>query len=169
MRIPCIIHNLKGYDAHLILNAVKPRHGDIQCIPSNTERYISFTINDVVFIDSCQFMMSSLDKLVDNLAEDKFFQLKRYLESVYRREDNPWTMEINTPADQSDMDEIDVMIQMIENETRSDDGDTTEEMVLNAEDYRNHIYESPELDDDQKEAVHEQFQLMKRKGWVIIF
>ena len=67
------------------------------------------------------------------------------------------------------MDEIDVMIQMIENETRSDDGDTTEEMVLNAEDYRNHIYENPELDDDQKEAVHEQFQLMKRKGWVIIY
>ena len=44
------------YDAHLILSAVKPRHGKITVIPKNMECSTSFTINDVTFIDSCQFM-----------------------------------------------------------------------------------------------------------------
>ena len=38
VKIPCIIHNLRGYDAHLILSAVKPHHGNITVIPNNTER-----------------------------------------------------------------------------------------------------------------------------------
>ena len=38
-----------GYDAHLLLSAVKPCHGKITVIPNNMERYTSFTINDVTF------------------------------------------------------------------------------------------------------------------------
>ena len=34
-------------------------------------RYISFKIGDVTFIDSSQFMISLLDKLVSNLTEYK--------------------------------------------------------------------------------------------------
>ena len=33
-----------GYDAHLILSAVKPHHGKITVISSNMEHYMSFTI-----------------------------------------------------------------------------------------------------------------------------
>jgi hypothetical protein len=29
VKIPCILHNLKGYDSHLILSAVKKRHGEV--------------------------------------------------------------------------------------------------------------------------------------------
>lgn len=43
IKVPVIIHNLK-HDAHIILQSVKRRHGDINCIPMNNETYISFTI-----------------------------------------------------------------------------------------------------------------------------
>ena len=38
VKIPCIIHNFRSYDAHLILSAVKPRHGKISVIPNNAEK-----------------------------------------------------------------------------------------------------------------------------------
>ena len=81
VKIPCIIHNLKGYDAHLILSAVKQHHSEVNCIPNNMEKYTSFTVGGVTFIDSCQFMQSSLEQLVSNL--DAFPETSKYLESQY--------------------------------------------------------------------------------------
>ena len=43
----------------------------INAIPNNMERYMAFTLgNNLTFIDSFQFMSSSLDKLVSNLREE---------------------------------------------------------------------------------------------------
>ena len=83
IKIPCVIHNLKGYDSHLILNAVKRRHGDISVIPTNTEKYISFTVGQVTYMDSNQFMMSKLETLVENLDDNKFYETRKYLEMMY--------------------------------------------------------------------------------------
>ena len=77
-----------GYDAHLILSAVKPRHGKITFIPNNMERYTSFRINDVTFVDSCQFMLSSLEKLSGNLSNDQFREAREYLERFYIQSSN---------------------------------------------------------------------------------
>ena len=70
--------------------------GNIDCIPNNEGRYISFTKNIEVgsymnsegenkplhhkirFIDSFKFMAESLDSLVNNQPEDAFNNLKRY-------------------------------------------------------------------------------------------
>ena len=41
----------------------------------------SFTINNITLIDSCQFMLSSLDKLSRNLNKDQFKENRKYLES----------------------------------------------------------------------------------------
>ena len=38
--------------------------GKATCIPQNAEKYISFSIGHLQFIDSAQFMLSSLDGLV---------------------------------------------------------------------------------------------------------
>ena len=38
--------------------------GRVSCIPNNTEKYISFSFGQLRFIDSDQFMLASLDKLV---------------------------------------------------------------------------------------------------------
>jgi hypothetical protein len=56
----------------------------ISFIPNNTEKCISFSVGNLVFIDSLQFLNSSSERLVDNLSKeggDKFKILKRYVES----------------------------------------------------------------------------------------
>ena len=77
-----------GYDAHLILSAVKPRHGKFAAIPNNMEHCTSFTINDVTFMDPCQFLLSTLDKLSSNLSKDQFRETRKYFESFYVQQTN---------------------------------------------------------------------------------
>ena len=46
---------------------------DINVIPNNIEKYMAFMLGKhLVFIDSLQFMSSSLDKLISNLPNDAF-------------------------------------------------------------------------------------------------
>ena len=46
---------------------------DINIIPNNMEKYMAFMLGKhLVFIDSLQFMSSSLDKLVSNVPNDAF-------------------------------------------------------------------------------------------------
>ena len=55
--------NKKGEKHHLKINA----------IPNNMEKYMAFMLgNRLNFIDSFQFMSSSLDKLVSNLPKEAF-------------------------------------------------------------------------------------------------
>ena len=85
IKIPVIFHNLRGYDSHFIMqeigaivkkHAYKNKKGeekqmDINAIPNNMEKYMAFMLgNHLTFIDSFQFMSSSLDKLVSNLPAE---------------------------------------------------------------------------------------------------
>ena len=92
---PVVFHNLSGYDSHLFIKNLGFSEGNIDCIPNNEERYISFTKrmqvgsytnkkgetkplhHRVRFIDSFKFMATSLDKLVGNLSKDAFNNVKR--------------------------------------------------------------------------------------------
>ena len=71
IKIPVIFHNLKGYDSHFIIKKLG-KIFNISVIAQNFEKYISLTIDALKFIDSFQFMSSSLDKLSNNLTKDKF-------------------------------------------------------------------------------------------------
>ena len=62
-QVKCFFHNLHGYDAHLILSAVKRCHGKLNCIPSNSEQYVSFSIDNIIFKDSQQFLLRSIADL----------------------------------------------------------------------------------------------------------
>ena len=79
--INVVIHNLKGYDSHLILKHFNRRvvDGEITVIASNSERYISFEFAGIRFLDSFQFMASSLNELVSNLNSNMFMQTNRWL------------------------------------------------------------------------------------------
>ena len=86
--IPVVFHNLSGYDSHLFIKNLGVTEGNINCIPNNEEKYISFSKDIVVgeytnkngkivdikqqlrFIDSFKFVASSLDKLVENLDKN---------------------------------------------------------------------------------------------------
>ena len=84
-KIPVIFHNLHGYDSHFIMqeigeivkkNTYTNKKGEkcqmnINAIPNNMEKYMAFMLgNHLTFIDSFQFMSSSLEKLVSNLPKE---------------------------------------------------------------------------------------------------
>ena len=72
-KIPVIFHNLKGYDSHLILSELHKFNSKVDVIPNGLEKYMAFFLGrDLVFIDSMQFMNSSLDKLVKKLSDEDF-------------------------------------------------------------------------------------------------
>ena len=75
-KLPIVFHNLRGYDAHLFLQNVKQEHGKISVIPNNSERYISFDVGRLKFLDSMQFLSCSLNKLAEQLSVDQFKHLK---------------------------------------------------------------------------------------------
>ena len=85
LKIPVVFHNLRGYDGHFIMQNIgkivnEKGNLKIGAIPNNMEKYIGFTSGDhLTFIDSFQFMSSSLDKLVSNLPKEKL----RYTSSVF--------------------------------------------------------------------------------------
>lgn len=56
-RIPCVLHNLKFYDSSIIMQIIGKVQGkQLKCIPNNTEKYVSFSLGCMDFIDSFQFM-----------------------------------------------------------------------------------------------------------------
>ena len=81
-KIPVVFHNLKGYDSHLIMQKIHKAKSSITCIPNNAEKYISFSVAQLKFLDSFQFMASSLEKLV--AATDKSdFRLLNCLHMIF--------------------------------------------------------------------------------------
>ena len=97
--ISVFFHNLSGYDSHLFIKKIGcsiNKKENIDCIPNNEEKYISFgktivtgqytnkkgEIKDktfkIVFKDSLKFMSSSLGALVNNLPKDAFKNLLKY-------------------------------------------------------------------------------------------
>ena len=79
-KVPVIFHNLRGYDSHLIFNELDKFDVKIKVIPNGLEKYMAFFLNkNLVFIDSMQFMNSSLEKLVKNLSDNDFKYLTECL------------------------------------------------------------------------------------------
>lgn len=58
--IPVVFHNLKGYNVHHIMSDISEVQSDLKCIPTNMEKYVLFSLGNLRFIDSCQFVESSL-------------------------------------------------------------------------------------------------------------
>ena len=96
--LPVIFHNLQGYDAHLFIKQLSGLKGELNCIPSTEEKYVSFSkkikvdeyrskrtgemvsLNfEVRFIDSFKFLQTSLANLVGNLQSDDFQNTKEIM------------------------------------------------------------------------------------------
>ena len=84
--IPVVFHNLRGYDSHLLMQAIGKVEGQVSCIPNNTEKYISFSVGQLRFIDSAQFLLASLDKLVAANKPEAFQIMAKNEPSRERRE-----------------------------------------------------------------------------------
>ena len=82
-KVPVLFHNLKGYDGHLIMKELSNFDVSIDVIPCGLEKYMAFIVNRwLVFIDSMQFMNSSLNALVGNLSSEDF----KYLPKTFRKD-----------------------------------------------------------------------------------
>ena len=96
MILPVIFHNLQGYDAHLFIKQLACLPGELNCIPSTEEKYISFSKKikvdeyrsrrngetiplyfEIRFIDSFKFLQTSLANLVENLQSEDFNNTKQ--------------------------------------------------------------------------------------------
>ena len=77
--IPIYFHNLRNFDMHLLLSqAGQYKNKKLTCIPNNMEKYISFSLGKLRFLDSYQCMSSSLETLVDNLKADGLKHFKQF-------------------------------------------------------------------------------------------
>ena len=43
-KLPVLFHNLRGYDGHLIIKALKNSHGNVRVIPNNMEKFMAFSV-----------------------------------------------------------------------------------------------------------------------------
>ena len=82
-KVLVIFHDLRGYDNHLIFCELNKFYVKINVIPNGLEKCMAFfSLNkNLVFVDSMQFMTSSLDKLVKNLSDKDFKYLVEELGS----------------------------------------------------------------------------------------
>ena len=72
-KIPVMFHYLRGYDSYLTMQEISRFDGKVNVLPDGLEKYMAFTINNnLVFVDSMQFMNSTLDALVKNLSDNDF-------------------------------------------------------------------------------------------------
>ena len=77
-RVPVIFRNLRGYDSHSIIKELGNFDVDVTVIPNGLEKYRAFVINkNLIFIDSMQFMDSSLDSLIKFLNDSDFKELSK--------------------------------------------------------------------------------------------
>ena len=112
MVLPVIFHNLQGYDSHLFIKQLSNIPGELNCIPSTEEKYISFSKKIKVdeykssrtgkfislyfeIIDSFKFLQTSLANLVGNLQPDDFHNTKE----IFRENINQLTRKGVYPYD----------------------------------------------------------------------
>jgi len=92
--LPIIFHNLTSYDSHFILKEFHKRYAlhctkngkmcydDVRIIPLSGEKYLQFQIGNMKFLDSFNFLPSSLENLVDLLlksGKENFRHTIKYL------------------------------------------------------------------------------------------
>ena len=97
IKIPVVFHNLRGYDSHFLMQNIgeivrrntyinkkgEEQKMNINAIPNNMEKYMAFMLgNHLTFIDSFQFISSSLDRLVSNLPNEAL----KYTSEVFKNE-----------------------------------------------------------------------------------
>jgi len=82
--VPLFLHNARSYDSHFIIKNFRDTGAKVQIIPTNTEKFLAVQIDSIRFLDSFQFLSSSLDNLVRTMAcdgTDNFIHTKRHFGS----------------------------------------------------------------------------------------
>jgi len=92
--LPVLFHNGKNYDWHFVLKHFERKYvsrrdkdknisfDDVKILPLNTQKYLQFQIGNIRFLDSFQFLSTSLEELVTLLlrgGKDNFAHTRKHL------------------------------------------------------------------------------------------
>ncbi|KAL9951857.1 hypothetical protein ACROYT_G044596 [Oculina patagonica] len=91
-QMPVVFHNLRGYDAHHLMQAMsklsQATQKEVKCVANNMEKYITFSFGGLRFIDSLNFLQGSLDSLLsysklndDHITDEEYDHAKRVWEA----------------------------------------------------------------------------------------
>jgi len=79
-KIPVFFHNLRGFDGHLIMQALaRSKATNLKCIANNMEKYMTFSAGQFDFKDSLQHLNAALEKLVGSLSVEQLKQTRNHL------------------------------------------------------------------------------------------
>ena len=81
-QIPVVFHNLRGYDAHHLMQAMANLKKEVKCVANNMEKYITISVDGLRFIDSLNFLQGSLDSLVKATAKEA---AKNHINNIKRQ------------------------------------------------------------------------------------
>lgn len=91
--VTAVFHNLRRYDGHLIMQHIgefcESEGFELECIAKTMEDYITFSMRkkrerwQIRFIDSCQFLASSLENLVKLVPEADFHAMKKFIRAEH--------------------------------------------------------------------------------------
>ena len=73
-RIPCFLHNARGYDNNLILQSAAGICREMKVLANNMEKYITLQLDNVQIIDSLSFLNGSLSAVVSSMLPDQLKQ-----------------------------------------------------------------------------------------------
>lgn len=87
--IICIFHGLSNYDSHFIIQELQRfRSSILKVIPKSSEKFMSFSVGELVFKDSFNFLSERLQILAENLqkkGDSNFQNVNRYVKSKNKR------------------------------------------------------------------------------------
>uniref|UniRef100_T1IJI9 DNA-directed DNA polymerase n=1 Tax=Strigamia maritima TaxID=126957 RepID=T1IJI9_STRMM len=83
-KIPVLAHNVSSFDNAIILQVIgKYKHLNLNCIPRSIDKYLAFTVNNLIFLDSLQFLNGSLEKLTLELKSQGACAFKLLTVNLY--------------------------------------------------------------------------------------
>jgi len=91
-QIPVVFHNLRGYDTHHLMQAMSQLEKEVKCIANNMEKYITFSVGRLRFIDSLNFLQGSLDSLVSATPKESLkitSTISKGSDLLYKKRDLP--------------------------------------------------------------------------------
>ena len=95
-KVPVFFHNLKNYDAHLIIDKANELNQElnpnkkIKVIAQNSEKFITFSFGCCQFKDSFAFLSASLDKLVKLNKYENDEKIKEWENNFRYTKTNPY-------------------------------------------------------------------------------
>ena len=80
----------------MIIRALKPEHGKVRIIPTNMDKYLAIQVGRLLFLDSLQFTLQSLETLASTLHIGDFVHTQDFFD--FGSDRTTWDHYFSAPA-----------------------------------------------------------------------